>query len=98
MTGVQTCALPIYQFEFDGGVDEEEREHLVSLLAAEDAIELNQGKTGFVIAADLSEEQLNGEAINLNFKQVAALLISEDGEELSWFAPEEISHQLDSYK
>jgi hypothetical protein len=86
------------QFEFDGGVDEEEREHLVSLLAADDAIELNQGKTGFVIAADLSEEQLNGEAITLNFKQVAALLVSEDGEELSWFAPEEISHQLDSYK
>ena len=90
--------LTPYQFEFDGGVDEEEREHLVSLLAADDAIELNQGKAGFVIAADLSEEQLNGEAITLNFKQVAALLISEDGEELSWFAPEEISHQIDSYK
>ena len=86
------------QFEFDSGVDEEEREHLVSLLAADDAIELNKGKTGFVIAADLSEEQLNGEAVTLNFKQVAALLVSEDGEELSWFAPEEISHQIDSCK
>jgi hypothetical protein len=40
---------------------------------------------------------LNGDAISLNFNQVAALLISEDGEELSWFAPEEISHLLESF-
>ena len=85
------------QFEFDGGVDEEEREHLVSLLAADDAIELNQGKTGFVIAADLKDNQLNGESITLNFSQVAALLYSEDGEDLSWFAPEEIKHQIVSW-
>lgn len=82
------------QFEFDAGVDEEEREHLISLLAAEDSLELNQGKVGLVIAADLEDEQINGEAITLNFKQVAALLQSEDGEELSWFAPEEIAHQV----
>jgi hypothetical protein len=85
------------QFEFDSGVDEEEREHLISLLAAEDSIEMNQGKAGFVIAADLNDEQINGEAITLNFKQVAALLHSEDGEELSWFAPEEIEHQISSW-
>ena len=82
------------QFEFDAGVDEEEREHLVSLLAADDSLELNQGKVGLVIAADLDEEQLNGDSITLTFKQVAALLHSLDGEELSWFAPEEIAHQL----
>jgi hypothetical protein len=80
------------QFEFDAEVEEEEREHLISLLAAEDSLELNQGKVGLVVAADLAEEQINGEAITLNFKQVAALLQSEDGEELSWFAPEEIAH------
>jgi hypothetical protein len=85
------------QFEFDSGVDEEEREHLISLLAAEDSIEMNQGKAGFVIAADLNDEQINGEAITLFFKQVAALLHSEDGEELSWFAPEEIEHQISSW-
>lgn len=85
------------QFDFDSGVGDEEREHLISLLAADDAIELNQGKTGYVIAADLHEEQINGEAITLSLKQVAALLISEDGEELSWFAPEEIEYQLKSW-
>lgn len=84
------------QFEFDAGVDQEEREHLVSLLAADDSLDLNQGKVGLVIAADLDEEQLNGESITLTFKQIAALLHSVDGEELSWFAPEEIAHQLGS--
>ncbi len=85
------------QFEFDAGVDEEEREHLVSQLAADDSLELNQGKSGFVIAADLKEDQLNGESISITFNQVAALLYSEDGEELSWFAPEEIKHQIASW-
>ena len=81
----------------DQRADEEEREHLVSLLAADDALELNGGKIGLVLAADLSESQLNGAAITLKFSQIASLLISEDGEELSWFAPEEIAHQIDGW-
>ncbi|MFM8620731.1 MAG: hypothetical protein ACKOCL_01755 [Candidatus Nanopelagicaceae bacterium] len=85
------------QFEFDQSVDEEEREHLVSLLAADDALELTSGKIGLVLAADLADEQLNGAAITLRFNQIASLLISEDGEELSWFAPEEILHQIDEW-
>jgi hypothetical protein len=85
------------QFEFDSGVDEEEREHLISLLAAEDSLELNQGKAGFVIAVDLSEEQLNGESITIGMNQVAALLHSVDGEELSWFAADEIKHHIDEW-
>lgn len=85
------------QFEFDAGVGEEEQEHLISLLAADDSIELNQGKAGLVIAADLQEEQLSESAFSLKFSQVAALLYSVDGEELSWFAPEEIEHQIDSW-
>ena len=78
------------QFQFDMEVGEEEREHLVSLLAADDAIELNEGRTGFVLAADLNDEQLNGESVTLKFSQIAALLQSDDGEELTWYSPEEI--------
>jgi len=85
------------QFEFDSGVDEEAQEHLISLLAAEDSLELNGGKVGLVIAADLNDNQYDAEIIKLELKQVAALLVSEDGEELSWFAPDEISHQLNSW-
>jgi hypothetical protein len=85
------------QFEFDANVDEEEQEHLISLLAADDSLELNHGKFGLVIAADLNDEQLNGEAIELKFNQVASLLHSTDGEELSWFAPEEIAHKIGEF-
>lgn len=85
------------QFKFDSGVDEEEQEHLISLLAAEDSLELNQGKAGFVIAVDLSEAQLNGESITIGMHQVAALLHSDDGEELSWYAVDEIKHHIDGW-
>ena len=85
------------QFEFDSKVDEEEREHLISLLAAEDSLDLNQGKAGYVIAVDLSEAQLNGESITVGMNQVAALLYSVDGEELSWYAADEIKHHIDGW-
>lgn len=82
------------QFEFDADVDQESREHLISVLAAEESLELNQGKVGLVLAVDLADHQLNGEPISVDFKQVAALFYSLDGEELSWYAPEEIEYQL----
>lgn len=85
------------QFEFDGAVDVEEQEHLISLLAAEDALTLNSGKFGLVIAADLNDAQLDTEDFKLEFSQVAAVLYSEDGETLSWFAPEEIKFEIGTW-
>ena len=85
------------QFEFDNAIDMEEREHLISLLAAEDALSLNGGKFGLVIAADLTEAQLATESIDLEFNQVAALLYSDDAETLSWYAPEEIQYQIGNW-
>lgn len=85
------------QFEFDAQVGDEEREHLISLLAADDAIALNQGRVGYVLALDLNEAQLDGGAIKVDFNQVAAVLQSEDGEELTWYAPEEVKFLIDSW-
>ena len=85
------------QFEFDAEVGEEEREHLVSQLAADDSLELNSGKASFVLALDLTDEQLNGDSVEVKFSQIAALLHSEDGDELSWFAPEEIAFNIDNW-
>jgi len=82
------------QFNFDNSVDPEEQEHLISLLAAEDALELNGGRFGLVIAADLDDAQLESESFTLKFEQVASILYSSDGESLSWFAPEEIQYQI----
>lgn len=85
------------QFEFDSQVDEEEREHLVSLLAAEDSLELNGGKLGLVLAVDLDDAQLGDDDLRINFTEVAALLQTDDGQTLSWFAPEEIQFQIGTW-
>lgn len=89
--------LATEQFDFPSNVDEEEREHLVSQLAADDSMEMNSGKRAFVLALDLREDQLNGEPITIDFGQVAALLKSDDDEELSWFAPEEIKFNIEEW-
>ena len=85
------------QFNFDANIDIEEQEHLISLLAAEDSLELNQGKFGLVIAADFDDQQLGAERAKLDFKDIAAVLHSTDGEELSWFAPNEIQYQIGTW-
>ncbi|MGI9198679.1 MAG: hypothetical protein ACR2I9_03120 [Candidatus Nanopelagicaceae bacterium] len=85
------------QFEFAADVDEEQQEHLISLLAAEDSMDLNAGRFGLVLAVDFSDAQLNQAQPTLEFTQVAAALYTEDGEELSWYAPEEIKFQIESW-
>ena len=85
------------QFEFAADVDEEQQEHLISLLAAEDSLELNGGRYGLVLAADFSDTQLAQEEPILEFSQIAAALYTEDGEELSCYAPEEINFQIGSW-
>lgn len=82
------------QFEFPAEVGEEEQENLVAQLAADDSDELNGGKGRFVLAVDLVEKQLEAEKLEIDFKQVAALLV---GEELSWFSPEEIIFELKNW-
>jgi hypothetical protein len=82
------------QFEFDKEVDEESREHLISQLAAEDSLELNSGRIGLVIAADLDENQLANDVLTIMREQVAAVFTSRDGEELSWFAQDELEFQM----
>ena len=85
------------QFEFDEQVDQEEREHLVSLLAAEDSMELNRGDLGLVLAVDLDDDQLGVDDLKISLNQVAALLQTDDGQSLSWFAPEEIQFQIGTW-
>ena len=82
------------QFEFPQEVGEEEQEDLIAQLAADDSGELNGGKIRLVLAADLTDEQLTAETLKISFSDIAALLV---GEELSWFAPEEIAHELSNW-
>ena len=85
------------QFQFDSETDLESREHLISLLAAEDSLEMNLGRLGLVLAVDLDSEQLELEDIPIRINQLAAVLYTEDGEELSYFAPDELPHQISSW-
>ena len=95
LASAKVCSFAEYlapdQFEFPIETTEEEREDLVAQLAADDSAELNQGKSRIVIAADLNENQLTADKFQLNLDQIAAFLI---GEEMAWYAPEEIKYEL----
>jgi len=88
--------------------DEEEIEYLLSVLAGEAALELRNSKTspGIVLAIDLDDsvcaesyEDSIALAGVLAWDQVQCALLSHEGEdELVWFATQEISQELDSWK
>lgn len=85
--------------------DEEEIEFTLSLLAAEDAQELKDEKSGIacVLAFEIPESPILDEttvqlSAPLNWSQLQCLFeISEDGEELTWFATQEIEENLERW-
>lgn len=87
---------------------EEEIEYLLSLDAAQDAIELRSSDKapGIVLAIELDAQQVNTvneKSVTLNspitWKQVqCALLLFPDEEELIWFATQEIEINLGEWK
>lgn len=89
------------------GQDEEEVEFTLSLLAAEDAIEDQEVGSGraCVVACEIPKTQIatsDSMLITLNSalsrEQVEAVfLVSDDGEELTWFAPQEVAVHLDEW-
>ena len=87
---------------------EEEIEYLLSLEAAQDAIELRSSDKapGIVLAIELEAQQVNAvneNSVTLNsaitWEQVqCALLLFPDEEELIWFATQEIEINLGEWK
>lgn len=87
---------------------EEEIEYLLSLEAAQDAIELRSSDKapGIVLAIELEAQQVNEvneNSVTLNsaitWEQVqCALLLFPDEEELIWFATQEIELNLGEWK
>jgi hypothetical protein len=86
-------------------LDEEEREFLLSMLAADESIELRESGFGFVLAAEIPEGVIVesgadsikiSAAINLEWAQ-CIFLVSSDGEELTWFAIQEVENLLPSW-
>jgi len=87
-------------------LNEEEREYTLSLLAADEAIEIQEGSFAFIFALEIPQDQISNEdevLITLKEKaqwsQVECLfLVTDDGEDLTWFATQEIAENLDKWR
>jgi len=88
-------------------MDEEEGEFILSMLAADEALEMrtNTAKPGFILALEVSDPEIAEHGENfVILKDVAkwesvqcAFLVSSDGEELTWFATQEIKPALQEW-
>ena len=89
-------------------MDEEEGEYLLSMLAADEALEMRevQDHLGFILALEVSDDEISEHGENfVLLKDTAkwesvqcAFSVSSDGEELTWFATQEISPALDQWR
>jgi hypothetical protein len=85
---------------------EEEHEFILSMLAAEESLELREAGQGFVLAVevpDLLIKELGADSITINapiaLEWVACIfLVSPDGEDLTWFAIQEVASMLPSWR
>jgi hypothetical protein len=88
-------------------MDEEEGEFILSMLAADEALEMraNPANPGFILALEVSDPEIAEHGENfVILKEVAkwesvqcAFLVSSDGEELTWFATQEIKPALQEW-
>lgn len=88
-------------------MDEEELEYSLSLLAAEDALELvdNESGAALVLAFEIPNELLGTfDEISatvtgpIDWKMVEAIfLVGEDADDLTWFAPQEAEVTIDQW-
>jgi hypothetical protein len=85
-------------------MDDEQGEYILSMLAADEAMEMRQSSSApaFILALEISDSQVAEHGENfVNLKEngrwedvQCAFLVSPDGEELTWFATQEISTAL----
>ena len=88
-------------------LDEEEGEFLLSMLAADEALEMraNPANPGFILALEVNDPEIAEHGENfVVLKELAkwesvqcAFLVSPDGEELTWFATQEIKPALQEW-
>jgi hypothetical protein len=85
---------------------EEEHEFILSMLAAEESLELQDAGQGYVLAVELPDEliqEMGADSISIDqpiaLDWVACIfLVSPDGEDLTWFAIQEVAAMLPSWK
>lgn len=89
-------------------LDEEEGEFLLSMLAADEALEMrdNSEHLGFILALEVLDSEISEHGENfILLKDSAkwesvqcAFTVSPDGEELTWFATQEIAPALQHWQ
>jgi hypothetical protein len=85
---------------------EEEHELILSMLAAEESLELRDVGQGYVLAVEVPDALINEMgADSISIDQPIALewvacifLVSPDGEDLTWFAIQEVASMLPSWR
>ena len=85
---------------------EEEHEFILSMLAAEESLDLGEAGQGYVLAVevpDSSIKEMGADSISIDgpisLEWIACIfLVSPDGEDLTWFAIEEVPSMLPSWR
>jgi hypothetical protein len=86
-------------------LDEEEREFILTMLAAEESLDLREEGFGFVLAGDVPTDVIIEEGADsikvseeINRDWAACIfLVSPDGEDLTWYAIQEVENLLPSW-
>lgn len=86
-------------------LDEEEREFILTMLAAEESLDLREEGFGFVLAGDIPVDVIIEEGADsikvsgeINRDWAACIfLVSPDGEDLTWYAIQEVENLLPSW-
>jgi hypothetical protein len=86
-------------------LDEEEREFILTMLAAEESLDLREEGFGFVLAGDVPAHVIVEEGADsikvseeINREWAACIfLVSPDGEDLTWYAIQEVENLLPSW-
>jgi hypothetical protein len=85
---------------------EEEHEFILSMLAAEESLELGEGGQGYVLAVEVPDSLIKEVGVDsISIETPIALdwvacifLVSPDGEDLTWFAIQEVASMLPSWR
>ena len=85
---------------------EEEHEFILSMLAADESLELREAGQGYVLAVEVPDtliKEMGADSISIDqpiaLEWIACIfLVSPDGEDLTWFAIQEVASMLPSWK
>jgi hypothetical protein len=104
---IPTLFAPTQEFiSTHSELGEEEHEFILSMLAAEESLELREAGQGYVLAVEVPDsliDEMGADSISIaaaiSLEWIACIfLVSPDGEDLTWFAIEEVPSMLPSWK